>query len=390
MRAWSSSRTAATTRRSGSSASSPPTRGWGFSGTWTPGTRKRWTPRASTGCACPCSPRTHSALTGGFHGRLTSRGETRCMNPATASFPALGTTAEVTTLDPRALSGAIEILERELDAIDCACSRFRADSEISRLAESGGQWVPASRLLREALRAGISAAEATGGSVDPTVGASLRALGWDADFRVVVARSAPARLELVPAAGWRRIEIDDELRRVRVPAGVVVDLGATAKALAADRAARAASRATGSAVLVNLGGDIAVAGPAPAGGWPILVTDDHRGTPSDADGQVVGVAAGGLATSTATVRRWRTTDGIAHHVVDPRTGRSAAEIWRTVSVAAQSCLAANTASTAAIVLGEQAPTWLRARGISARLVRPDGRVVVTGAWPAQQELGRAA
>ena len=309
---------------------------------------------------------------------------------ATASFSALGTTAEVTTLDALALADAIDVLERELAAIDLACSRFRDDSEVSRLARADGAWVQSSRLLRQALAAGVAAALETDGAVDPTVGATMRGLGWDADFRVVVSRSEPARIERVPAAGWRRIEIDDVRGRVRVPPGVEIDLGATAKALAADRAARAAFRATGSAVLVNLGGDIAVAGPAPAGGWPILVTDDHRGTPSDADGQVVGVAAGGLATSSTTVRRWRTTDGIAHHVVDPRTGRSAAEIWRAVSVAAQSCLAANTASTAAIVLGEQAPTWLRARRISARLIRPDGRVVVTGAWPAQQELGRAA
>ena len=311
-----------------------------------------------------------------------ARGESGAMNPATASFPALGTTAEVTTLDPVALSAAIEILERELDAIDRACSRFRADSEVSRLAESGGRWMPASRLLREALRAGVSAAEQTGGSVDPTVGASLRALGWDADFRVVVARSAPARIELVPAAGWRRIEIDDVRGRVRTPPGVVVDLGATAKALAADRAAAAAWRATGSAVLVNLGGDIAVAGPAPAGGWPILVTDDHR-APSLADGQVVAIAAGGLATSSTTVRRWRTTEGTVHHVVDPRTGRPAAEVWRTVSVAAASCVDANTASTAALVIGEGAPAWLERRRLAARLVRPDGRITLTGDWPAE-------
>ena len=187
----------------------------------------------------------------------------------------------------------------------------------------------------------------------------------------------PARIELVPAAGWRRIEIDAS-GRVRVPAGVIVDLGATAKALAADRAAAAAFRATGSSVLVNLGGDIAVAGPAPAGGWPILVTDDHR-APSVADGQVVAIAAGGLATSSTTVRRWRTNEGIAHHVVDPRTGRPAAEVWRTVSVAAASCVEANTASTAAIVCGEDAPHRLDAPGIAARLVRPDGRVVLTGA-----------
>ena len=317
------------------------------------------------------------------------RGETRSMSPATASFHALGTTAEITTLDPFALSDAIDVLERELDAIDQACSRFRADSEVSRLARCGGDWMPASRLLRQALAAGVDAAAATGGAVDPTVGASMRALGWDADFRVVVSRREPARIELVPAAGWQRIEIDDELGRVRVPAGVLVDLGATAKAFAADRAAAAAFRATCSSVLVNLGGDIAVAGPAPAGGWPILVTDDHR-APSSADGQTVAIAAGGLATSSTTVRRWRTTEGIAHHVLDPRTGRPAAEVWRTASVAAASCVDANTASTAAIVLGEDAPRWLESAGVAARLVRLDGRVIVTGGWPAQEELPCAA
>ena len=311
------------------------------------------------------------------------------MSLATASFPALGTTAEVTTLDPVALSDAIDVLERELDAIDRACSRFRSDSEISRLAASGGRWMPATPILRQALAVGKAAAKATHGAVDPTVGSAMSALGWDADFKVVVSRREPARIELVPAAGWKRIEVEDANGRVRIPAGVEIDLGATAKALAADRAAAAVFHTTGSSALVNLGGDIAVAGPAPAGGWPILVTDDHR-APSLADGQVVAVAAGGLATSSTTVRRWRTNEGEAHHVVDPRTGRPATEVWRTVSVVAATCLDANTASTAAIVLGEDAPRWLRERGISARLVRPDGRVMVTGAWPAAEELACAA
>lgn len=312
------------------------------------------------------------------------------MQIATATFPALGTTAEITTLDPAALSDAIDVLERELDAIDRACSRFRADSEVSQLAHAGGEWMQASRLFRQALAAGVAAAAQTGGAVDPTVGAAMRALGWDADFRVVVSRRAPARIEAVPAAGWRRIEIDEAGGRVRVPAGVEIDLGATAKALAADRAAAAAFARTGSSVLVNLGGDIAVVGPAPAGGWPVHVSDDHRATPSDADGQVVAIAAGGLATSSTTVRRWRTVEGDAHHVVDPRTGRPASEVWRTVSVAARSCVEANTASTAAIVLGDDAPRWLLERGLPARLVRPDGRVTVTGAWPSQEDLACAA
>ena len=311
------------------------------------------------------------------------------MNPATATFPALGTTAEITTLEAAALSDAIDVLERELIAIDVACSRFRDDSEVSRLARAGGAWVPASRLFREALRVGIGAAEATDGAVDPSIGATMRALGWDTDFRVVVSRRNPVTIECVPASGWRRIEIDDERGRVRVPAGVVIDLGATAKALAADRAAAAAYRATGSPVLVDLGGDVAVFGPAPAGGWPILVTDDHR-APSDAHGQVVAIAAGGLATSSTTVRRWRTSVGEVHHVVDPRSGLPAREVWRTVSVASHSCVVANTASTAAIVLGDDAPRWLESNGYSARLVGRDGRVVVTVGWPSEQELPWAA
>jgi FAD:protein FMN transferase len=308
---------------------------------------------------------------------------------ATARFQALGTTAEISTLVAAALPAADAVLRRELEAIDLACSRFRDDSEVMRLRRCGGRWRPASKLLREALAAGIDAAVATGGAVDPTVGRSLRGLGWDVDFSVVVSRREPARFEVVPAAGWRRIELDEERGCVRVPHGIEIDLGATAKALAADRAADAAHRATGSGVLVNLGGDIAVAGPAPEGGWPIFVTDDHR-APAGAAGQTVAIVAGGLATSSTTVRRWPTNAGTTHHIVDPRTGRPVDELWRTVSVAAASCVDANAASTAAIVLGAGALHWLNGLGLPARLVRGDGRVVLAGGWPGEEDAAWAA
>jgi thiamine biosynthesis lipoprotein len=306
-----------------------------------------------------------------------------------ARFTALGTTAELIT-DPLALGDALHCLLRELEAIDRACSRFRADSEVMRLRGADGRWTTASALLREALHAGVRAAAATDGDVDPTVGASLEALGWDRDFGVVVSRSAPTGIALVPAAGWRRIEIDDEGERVRVPAGVTIDLGATAKALAADRAAEAAYAETGAGVLVNLGGDVAVAGPAPAQGWPVLVTDDHR-TPVDAQrGEAVAIHSGGLATSSTTVRRWHTADGDVHHIVDPRSGAPAPGIWRTVSVCAASCVDANTASTAAIVRGAVAPAWLQSLRLPARLVRADGHVVRTDGWPGEEEQPWAA
>jgi thiamine biosynthesis lipoprotein len=305
-----------------------------------------------------------------------------------AQFKALGTTAELIT-DPTALGDALSCLVQELEAIDLACSRFRSDSEVMRLRAAAGRWVPASALLREALHAGVRAAAATDGDVDPTVGASLDALGWDRDFAVVVSRGEPVAIEAVPAVGWRRIEIDDVRERVRVPAGVTIDLGATAKALAADRAAQAAYTATGAGVLVNLGGDVAVAGPAPEQGWPILIADDHR-TPLDRDGETVAIHSGGLATSSTTVRRWHIAGADVHHIVDPRSGAPVPEVWRTVSVCAASCVDANTASTAAIVRGERATAWLQSLQLPARLVRVDGRVVLTDGWPGAEHHALAA
>ena len=165
-----------------------------------------------------------------------------------------------------------------------------------------------------------------------------------------------------------------------LPAGVALDLGATAKALAADRAARAARHAAGCGVLVSLGGDIAVAGPAPGDGWAIRVTEDHA-APESAAGQTITIRSGGLATSGTTVRRWRAQGAERHHILDPRSGRPAAVVWRTASVAAASCVDANTASTAAIVRGADAAPWLLRHRLPARLVSAHGRVLLLGGWP---------
>jgi thiamine biosynthesis lipoprotein len=169
-----------------------------------------------------------------------------------------------------------------------------------------------------------------------------------------------------------------------VPAGVELDLGATAKAFAADQGAARAAAVVGGGILVSLGGDVAVAGTAPESGWPVLVTDDHAAGP-DAPGETIGIATGGLATSSTTVRRWRRGDEVLHHIIDPAVGRPAATCWRTVSVAAASCVDANIASTASIIRGESAPRWLAERGLAARLVRVDGEVVRVGGWPAPEQ-----
>jgi thiamine biosynthesis lipoprotein len=304
------------------------------------------------------------------------------MESATATFPALGTTASVTVAQAAALAHAAAIVDRELRHIDETCSRFRDDSELALLNRGAGTRFTASPLLYEAIAVALRAAARTDGDVDPTVGRCLGALGWDRDFTVVIARREAPRLRIVPAAGWRRVRLERASRTVCIPAGVELDLGATAKALAADRCARAVWDATRAGVLVNLGGDIALAGPAPGDGWPILVTDDHRRSVSAA-GQTIALAAGGLATSSTTVRRWRAGDAEVHHIVDPRSGAPASEVWRTVSVAASDCVIANSATTAAIVRGEGAVAWLEHSGLPARLVRPDGTIVCTCGWPAE-------
>ena len=299
------------------------------------------------------------------------------------SFQALGTTATVAVTGPEALPRARAVLERELEAIDLACSRFRSNSELVRLNEASGAEVRVSGLLLEAVRVALHAAEASGGLVDPTVGRTMRLAGYDRPMTVVRGRDGRLfRPSFEPAAGWRRIELDEARSTIRAPKGVELDLGATAKALAADRAASAAARATGAGVLVSLGGDIAVAGEPPPGGWSIRIADDHA-APLDGPGPVVSVHSGGLASSGTTVRRWATAGGELHHIVDPRTGRPADSPWRTVSVAAASCVDANTASTAALVLGDGAPAWLDECRLPSRLVRLDGSVACVGAWPAE-------
>jgi thiamine biosynthesis lipoprotein len=271
-------------------------------------------------------------------------------------------------------------VETHLADIDAACSRFRPDSELAAVNAARGRAVPVSPLLLDALEVALRAARLTGGLVDPTVGGALVLSGYDRDF-ALVRGSRVRRVRAGRVAGWSVVELDRDAGTVRLPAGVRLDLGATAKALAADGAAAGALEAGVRGVLVNLGGDIATAGDAPAGGWAVRVTDSHRAGP-DAAGQDVTIASGGLSTSSTTVRRWRRRGGAAHHIVDPRTGLPAAEHWRTVSVAAASCVDANIASTAAIVLGAPAPGWLADGGMPARLVSRAGAVTTTAGWPA--------
>jgi len=314
---------------------------------------------------------------------------------AFAAWTALGMLVQLVVTEPRRIAVARELLEADLLALDLACSRFRADSELVAVGNvargaSGPVTVSVSPLLAEAVAVSLRAAQLTDGDVDPTVGGVLADLGYDRDFAEL---TQPGRSEVTShdtggvtarvIPGWRSVRVDLEGLRLRVPAGVQLDLGATVKGWAADRAAARIAGDLGCGVLVSLGGDTAVAGEPPDGGWRIRVQDRTAlpGEPADGPSQVVTIRDGGLATSSTAARRWRRGGDVLHHILDPRTGRPAAPVWRTVSVAAATCADANTAATAAVIRGRQALPWLAGLRLPARLVAQDGTIHTLNGWP---------
>jgi thiamine biosynthesis lipoprotein len=305
---------------------------------------------------------------------------------ARISFAALGTTAVVVTEDrPGILRKAGHEVREEVDRIDRTCSRFRPDSDLVRVNSSSGRWVDVDPLLIEAVDVALRAARITEGLVDPTIGGSMVRIGYDRDFADIGSTEGGAGADpwWIPAPGWLLVETRDDPPAIRIAEGVSLDLGSTAKALAADRAAARAAVAVGGGVLVGLGGDIAVGGRAPDGGWPVGVAEDHDALPEH--GETISIVSGGVATSSTTVRRWSKGGRTLHHILEPRTGRPANGTWRTVSVCAATCVDANIASTASIIAGDEDAAWVEGHGLPARLVRQDGTIVRVGGWPTATE-----
>jgi thiamine biosynthesis lipoprotein ApbE len=249
---------------------------------------------------------------------------------AAADWEALGTLVRLVVTDSHRLARVRELVECEVAEIDACCSRFRMDSEIVALnASAGTGWVAVSALLFEAVAVALHAARLTGGAVDPTVGTALAAVGYDRDFTLVRRAGGPGPAVQVQAVpGWRQVRLDTARRRIQFPAGILLDLGATAKAWTADRVAAGGCAVAGCGVLVSLGGDIAIAGPPPRGGWRIRV-QDRTGLPAhapDGPSAVVSIQSGGLATSSTAARRWRHGSMELHHIIDPQTGLPAVPV----------------------------------------------------------------
>lgn len=294
---------------------------------------------------------------------------------ATHTARAWSCTVRLVVDDPATLHAAAQDLHALLARVDAAASRFRADSALSRANALAGRPTPVPKLLIELVAVALDAARNTGGAVDPTLGRVLHRLGYDRDIDDVAANGPAVAVEPRPRRSWRDVALHREAGLLTVPAGIALDLGATAKAWTADHAAATLARRYGCAVLVEIGGDVAVSGTRP-GGWCVGVAEREGG-----DGESLLLHRGGIATSTTTLRAWRRGEERLHHILDPRTGRPASGPSRTATVAADSAVEANTASTAAIVLGDAAPAWLAGRGLAARLVGDDGRVHRTPRWP---------
>ncbi|WP_370249350.1 FAD:protein FMN transferase [Nocardioides sp.] len=301
-----------------------------------------------------------------------------------ARWTALGCGVHVETRSGADLALARRLVEEVLTDVDEVASRFRDDSDLAVVNRHPGRWVEVDPLLVAAVRVALDAAAATGGLVHPLLGRPLVQLGYDRTFSLLPTPTAASLLGAdtdalgpagtpVPLEAWREIEVDDAA--LRIPAGTALDLGATAKAWCTDLAVTALGAHGIDEAVVSVGGDLRTLGDTP---WEVAVLE----LPDDAPERRVEVT-GALATSSTRVRRWQRGAGVVHHLLDPRTGAPASGAWRTVTAAAPTCVAANTATTAAIVLGADAAAWLASKPhvSAALLVAADGTEQPIGAWP---------
>ncbi len=305
--------------------------------------------------------------------------EVRGGRPPDAALPSTtwqdwSCTVRLVVTDPEALVPAAADLRALMGRVDAASSRFRPDSELAQANARPGRPVVVSRVLIDLLGTALDEAAWSAGAVDPTLGLDLVHLGYDRDIRLVEDSATAVGPRPGRRPRWEDVHLDDGTGVLTVPTGCALDLGASAKAQTVDWAAADLHARYGCDVLVEIGGDLAVAGV--KDDWQVLVAERAGGA-----GQQVTLGSGGLATSTTTIRRWQRAGHEISHILDPATGSPASGPWRTVTVAASSATRANTCSTGAIVLGIGAIDWLTDARVAARLVDRHGAVVTTGGWP---------
>ena len=286
------------------------------------------------------------------------------------TFPAMGTAVTVLIGADEPIGAVAEV--RDLFAgWEAELSRFRSDSDLSRLNARAGQAVRVSPLLFAVTETARAAASATNGAFDPLLGRQIAALGYGpapAPFQITAQRPL--------TAPWRRLACDAKRQTVTVPYGCSLDLGGIAKGMAVDAAA-ALLRASGVHIgLVNAGGDMRTVCDGTAD-WQIGF--------DDAPGERIGLEGGAVATSSRTRRTWLSDGRQVHHLLDPATGQPAASGLTAVSVAAATCAQAEVAAKAAFVMGPgDGSAFIAGLGLSGLLVHGSGAVTRCGAWPTTQ------
>lgn len=264
------------------------------------------------------------------------------------AFPAMGSAIDLALAGAgdRDPADAWRLAEELAAEWERTFSRFRPDSELSRLNAAAGTPVAVSPRLYGAVAAALAGSRDSGGLFDPTVLPALVALGYDRDFQqldVTVHHDAVG----CAAPGVGGIALDRAARTVRLPAGVALDLGGIAKGLYADALAERLAGWSGGCV--SAGGDLRVWGDGPSGhGWVVGV--EHPGDPAR-DIARVRLHDGGVATSGTNRRSWKRGDAEVHHLIDPRTGRPGGQAVWSVTVVGQSAALAEVAATALFLAG---------------------------------------
>jgi FAD:protein FMN transferase len=294
--------------------------------------------------------------------------------PRQVQFPAMGTTVSVLFAGDLPTDAIADV--RDLFAEwEATLSRFRADSELSRLNAADGRAMQAGPLLMHVATTAFDAARATEGAFDPTLGRHMVAIGYEHSFGEVLRAASRPATPLSPRAGWRDVDVDEANGTIRLPAGVALDLGGIAKGMAVDAAAGILAKRGTHAGLVNAGGDMRVVADG-AAEWTIGITE--------APGQAVALLSGGLATSSVTKRSWVQGGRRRHHLIDPQTGQPARSDVRSVTVAATTCAQAEVAAKTALVLGaDLGAAFLTRRGLAALLTLQTGSTVSVSGWPSR-------